>query len=154
MTHQGEHYNLKEIYNKVNALYFENKIDLKLQWFGSKSFIPRRRILLGSYHKQKGLIKIHRLLDRAHVPDYFITYIMYHEMLHHVEPPIEKMGERRRIHHRGFSAREKEFQEYALAQEFRKTIRNEWFKPHEVIRRKRRAPKRSRLLRRIINIFT
>jgi hypothetical protein len=71
---------------------------------------------------------------------------MYHEMLHHVEPPIEKLGERRRIHHRGFSAREKEFQEYALAQEFRKTIRDEWFKPQVVMRRKRRVPKHIRLL--------
>lgn len=143
MKHQGEHHNLREIYNRVNALYFEDKIELQIQWFGSKSFIPKRRILLGSYHRKKGLIKIHRLLDRSHVPDYFVTYIMYHEMLHHVEPPIERLGRRRRIHHAGFSRREKEFQEYAQAQEFRKTIRDEWFKPEVVRRRKRRPVRRT-----------
>ena len=142
MKHQGEHYNLREIYDRMNALYFEDKIELQIQWFGSKSFVPKRRLLLGSYHRKKGVVKIHRLLDRAEVPHYFISYIMYHEMLHHVEPPIERLGRRRRIHHAGFSAREKEFQEYAQAQEFRKTIRDQWFKPEAVRIRKRRSVRR------------
>jgi hypothetical protein len=153
MKHQGECYNLKEIFDRVNTLYFEDKINLEIRWFGSKSFVPRRRILLGSYHRKKGLIKIHRLLDQAHVPHYFITYIMYHEMLHHVEPPIEKLGQRRRIHHSGFKNREKEFQEYALAQEFRKTIRDNWFKPNAVSRPRRKPRRRVRILRRIFNLF-
>ncbi len=155
MNHQGQHYNLKEIYDEVNRVYFDNKIDLQFRWFGSRDFIPRRRILLGSYHMKKGLIKIHRLLDQTHVPSYFIHYIMYHEMLHHVEPPLERLGRRRRIHHRGFCEREKEFKEYELAQEFRKVIRDQWFQPN-VLRlvRKRRRPRSYPLLKKIANFFT
>lgn len=153
MKQKGEHYDLKEIYEKVNVRYFDDQIDLQIEWFGSKSFIPRRRLLLGSYHRKKGLIKIHRLLDQAHVPRYFITYIMYHEMLHHVEPPIERIGERRRIHHRGFNLREKEFEEYALVQEFRKVIRDQWFKPHAPRLKRRKVSRRPRILRRILKLF-
>lgn len=155
MNHQGEHYNLKEIYDEINRAYFDDTIDLDLRWFGSKTLRPRRSLLLGSYHRKKRLIKIHRLLDQTHVPSYFIHYIMYHEMLHHVEPPLERLGRRRRIHHGGFRSREKEFKDYVLAQEFRQVIRDQWFQPHGLrsVRKKRQS--RSYLfLKKMAHFFT
>lgn len=121
-------YNLQEIYQQLNAQYFEGKLDLQIHWFGQREFSPKRRIVLGSYHSQKKLIRIHRVLDRPHVPDYFITFIIYHEMLHHVFPPIERKNRRRQIHHRAFLEEEKRFHNYALAEEFKKTLKNAWFK--------------------------
>jgi len=32
------------------------------------------------------LIRIHPVLDRAWVPRYFVAYVVYHEMLHHMIP--------------------------------------------------------------------
>ncbi|HSX04330.1 MAG TPA: hypothetical protein VLG76_06345 [Rhabdochlamydiaceae bacterium] len=125
---QGEHYHLDQIYEKINQHYFEGKLDLKISWFGNHKSVAKRRVILGSYNHRKGLIKIHRVLDHSHIPDYFISFIVYHEMLHHVLPPLWGRYRRRRIHHSEFSAREKQFEEYALAKEFRKGFIKELFK--------------------------
>ena len=47
---------------------------------------PRRSIKLGSYSATERLIRVHPALDRPWVPRYFVSYIVYHEMLHHVIP--------------------------------------------------------------------
>jgi predicted SprT family Zn-dependent metalloprotease len=125
---EGEHYNLNKIYAKVNKSYFEGKLDLKISWFGNHCSKARRRVILGSYNHQKGLIKINRVLDHSHIPDHFISFIVYHEMLHHVLPPLKRRYKGRRIHHSAFSAREKEFKEFELVQEFRKGFVKELFK--------------------------
>lgn len=114
----GEHYNLLEIYSRVNARYFENQIDLPISWFGDKQRKPRRKIVLGSYHFKKKWIRIHRVLDQPHIPDHFISFIVYHEILHHLLPPIE--GKRRKIHHKEFKQREQLFEEYSLAKSYLK----------------------------------
>ncbi len=127
LKHLGEHYNLNEIYQSVNAHYFENKLDLSITWFGSKKSVPKRRLTLGTYNQHSQLIKIHRLLDQAHVPHHVLSYVVYHEMLHHVLPPIKERWQKRKIHHAAFKAREREFQEYALIKEFQKTLRDTGF---------------------------
>lgn len=128
LKHQGDHYNLKEILTKINAQYFENKLNLPITWFGNKNRWPKTRIILGSYNQQNGLIKINRLLDQAHVPDHFVSFIVYHEMLHHVLPPLQRKSRGRRIHHRAFVEREKQFKDYALAKQFKNNLKNEMFK--------------------------
>ena len=77
----GVHYNLDEIYAKVNQTYFEGKLDLHITWFNPKKTRYQRRIVLGSYHRDKNLVKINRLLDQADIPEYYISFIVYHEML-------------------------------------------------------------------------
>jgi hypothetical protein len=115
---EGEHYDLTEIYNKLNIRYFDNGLNLRIAWTGNKYSKPRRRVMFGSYHQKKELIRIHRRLDRADVPDYFVSFIVYHEMLHHVLPPILGKNRRRRVHHPAFLKREKEFEDYVLAKGF------------------------------------
>jgi hypothetical protein len=119
---EASHYNLQQIYAAVNMEYFENKLDLQIRWFGSRHFVPRTRIRLGSYNQRTQVVKIHRFLDKPSVPLYFISYIVYHEMLHHVLPPIRGRRGRRQVHHRAYSAREKEFHQYGEAKEFSKNL--------------------------------
>ncbi len=114
---RGEYYDLQEIFNVLNEKYFANKVDLPLQWFGRRDFRPRQRIVLGSYHLDKRVIRIHRILDKEHVPYHVVSFVVYHEMLHHVLPPIKGKKRRRKIHHPEFVRREKLFVEYALARE-------------------------------------
>lgn len=123
----GEVHDLREIYDRMNALYFEGALDLPIQWFGNKQTSVRTRITLGSYNHQTQQIKIHRILDQAHIPKYFIDSIVYHEMLHHVLPPIRRRRGRRHIHHTAFVARERQFQQHALAQEFSKSFKKSLF---------------------------
>jgi hypothetical protein len=112
---QGTLYDLQEIYNRINQAYFENQLDLKITWFGSKERKARRHRKLGLYIFDDKVVKIHRLLDQAHFPPYFISYVVYHEMLHSVCPPVKARRGRYQIHHLEFKKKEMEFAEYALA---------------------------------------
>ena len=124
---QGAHYNLKEIYDRLNAQYFEGKLLLAITWVSPKKTKYRRRILLGSFHPHLKLIKVNRLLDTAETPPYFIDFIVYHEMLHFVLPPIFQKNRSRQIHHRAFKEQEKKFQQYALAKAYREKSKGTWF---------------------------
>lgn len=54
---------------------------------------PRRRrtgrcLRLGSYDVDSHLVRIHPALDQAAVPDWFVRYVLFHEFLHAVHPPV------------------------------------------------------------------
>ncbi len=122
----GEHYDLKGIYDRINTEYFENSLNLNITWFGNKHRVPRSSVRLGSYNPNTKIIKIHRLLDRKQIPGYFVSFVIYHEMLHHILPPV-KLGGRRQIHHAEFKKREKQFQDYALSKNFSQDLRKNLF---------------------------
>lgn len=124
---KGEHFDLRLIYDQVNSKYFKNELDLKITWVGNRHSKPRTKVMFGSYSQQQKLIRIHRRLDQQHIPDFFISYIIYHEMLHHVLPPVEKTNRRRQIHHTAFVEREKNFREYSLAKAYGDEMKAKWF---------------------------
>ncbi len=111
----GEHYDLRQIYDELNALYFENKIDASITW-GARTGRVRRRnsIKMGSYSVEDRLIRIHRSLDRAFVPRFFVAWIVFHEMLHQVHDIRVKNG-RREFHSKEFLADEAQFADYEQA---------------------------------------
>jgi hypothetical protein len=111
----GGHYDLQTIFNELNACYFNNQLDLKITWFGSAQRKARRHRKLGLYCFRSKVVKIHRLLDQPHFPPYFISYVVYHEMLHSVCPPVKAKRGRYRIHHSDFLKKEKEFAQYEVA---------------------------------------
>lgn len=111
----GEHYDLREIYDELNARYFANKIDAAITW-GQRTGRPRRRnsIKMGSYSVEDRLIRIHRSLDRSFVPRFFITWIVFHEMLHQVHDIRVKNG-RREFHSKEFLADEAMYEHFEQA---------------------------------------
>jgi hypothetical protein len=108
----GEHYDLREIFDDINARYFANRIDASITW-GQRTGRPRRRnsIKMGSYSVEDRLIRIHRSLDRAFVPKFFVEWIVFHEMLHQVHDIRVKNG-RREFHSKEFMADEAQFDQY------------------------------------------
>ena len=108
----GEHHDLREIYDDLNARYFDNKIDAAITW-GQRTGRPRRRnsIKMGSYSVEDRLIRIHRSLDRAFVPRFFVAWIVFHEMLHQVHDIRVKNG-RREFHSKEFLADEAMYEHY------------------------------------------
>lgn len=113
----GQHHDLGEICRSVNERYFEGKLQVNISWSREAAGRPskgRRSIKLGSYTPRDRLIRVHPALDAASVPRYFVEYIVYHEMLHHVLPPKARNG-RRELHGRTFLAREREFRDYDAA---------------------------------------
>lgn len=123
---KGEHYDLQTVYDEINALYFEKSLALGITWVGNRLSKPKTRIVLGSYHHHQKVIRINRVLDHPEIPHYFISFIVYHEMLHHTHPPRKRLG-RREIHHNDFKLKEKQFEHYAQAKEFRKRFKNALF---------------------------
>jgi len=132
---QGEFYNLQEIYQSINHEYFNNEIDLWITWYGKLVPNNKSRVTFGLYQEQLRLIKIHRMMDRSHrfirrpfFPDFFVSYVVFHEMLHHVCPSyIDKNG-RSCIHTKEFKMREKEFKDFDLAQKWMERNHDNFFR--------------------------
>lgn len=113
---QGETHDLFSIYHAVNERYFDGTVDALITW-GRHHARPReqrRTIKLGSYSATERLIRVHPVLDRVWVPRYFVSYVVYHEMLHHVIPSSRGTG-RRMMHPPQFQERERAFRDYERA---------------------------------------
>ena len=90
--------------------------DVLITW-GRKSTrhaAKRTSIKLGSYSATERLIRIHPVLDQRWVPRYFVQYIVYHELLHHLVPEARVAG-RTLLHPPEFLRREREFQQFSRA---------------------------------------
>jgi hypothetical protein len=125
---KGKHHDLLELFNGINGRYFGGGINAVITW-GKRptrktNGTPRRTIKLGSYSAVDRLIRIHPALDQKWVPRYFVAYIVYHEMLHHVIPGSRGLG-RVNLHPPEFKEREKQFRyfERALQWERRRVAR-------------------------------
>ena len=115
---QGKHHDLQAVFDELNVAYFGVTIDAKITWGRRKrpDQPPRmyRTLTLGSYSVEDRLIRIHPLLDRPDVPDYYVAWIVYHEMLHQKHGIPERHG-RRQFHPPTFLAEERLFDEYERA---------------------------------------
>jgi hypothetical protein len=119
---RGVSHDLSEILASVNAQYFAGALgDVLITW--GRRTRPRHEargtIKLGSYSATERLIRVHPALDRHWVPRYFLSYIVFHELLHHVIPSAPGS-----LHPPALLEREQEFRyfERALAWE-QKNIR-------------------------------
>ena len=114
----GELHDLRAIYDDLNERYFGGSIDAAITW-GARLGHPKRRnsIKMGSYSVEDRLIRIHRSLDRAFVPRFFVAWIVFHEMLHQVHDIRVKNG-RREFHSKEFMADEAQFAQYDEAKDW------------------------------------
>ncbi|GAB4186363.1 MAG: hypothetical protein Tsb0015_04100 [Simkaniaceae bacterium] len=123
----GEFYRLDQIYQKINKEYFDQKVDLAITWFGSVKRKAKWHRTLGYYDGENKVIKIHRLLDDPFFPPFYLDFIVYHEMLHHVYPPYYSKDGRYMTHHKTFKQQEKKFRQYQLAINWEKKNLNSFF---------------------------
>lgn len=118
----GHHHDLHAMFEQLNARYFDHGVEARIGWARMSRAPGRRRkrrsIKLGSYRGRDPLIRVHPVLDATWVPSFFVEYIVYHEMLHHVVAMPVANG-RRTLHGPEFQARERLFERYddALAWE-------------------------------------
>jgi hypothetical protein len=111
---QGRHFDLKEIFARLNEKYFQGGIKAQIGWGRMPAKRRRKSIRLGVYDHQTREIRIHPALDRTEVPSFFVEFIVFHEMLHQLFPSPAGAG--RRVHHpRGFRDREKGYPMYEAA---------------------------------------
>ena len=124
----GTIYDLEQIFGRVNDTYFEGSLTgISITWFGNPQGRRRRRVSLGLYHEPLKLIKVHRLLDDEAFPDFFVEFVVFHEMLHHVVPAyIDEKGWQR-SHGPEFKRRERQYQHYRQAKEWERTNKKLFF---------------------------
>jgi hypothetical protein len=116
LSTQGDVHDLLGLFQRVNDKYFGGAVDALITWGKRRSpkGKQRRTVKLGSYSAVERLIRIHPVLDRAWVPRYFVGYVIYHEMLHHVIPASRGPG-RRMLHPRVFQDRERGYRYFERA---------------------------------------
>src|SRR3984957_1703337 len=118
---KGKHHDLLKLFEGINERYFGGAINAVITW-GKRPTrktkgAPQRTIKLGSYSAVDRLIRIHPALDQKWVPRYFVAYVVYHEMLHHVIPGSRGLG-RVNLHPPEFKEREKQFRYFERALEW------------------------------------
>jgi hypothetical protein len=105
---RGVKYDLKEVFNSINTVYFSGNIESLVRWGSvgtTTSYQSTRTAQDGrSYH----LITIAGVYNHPDVPQYAIEAVMYHEMLHIAIPPC-KCSDRSIIHGAAFKKKERSF---------------------------------------------
>jgi Protein of unknown function DUF45 len=106
----GEHFNLENLFDDLNAKYFDGK--LRRPHIGWSPRAWRRQF--GCYDPGPNHILLNRRLDRRRVPRFAVEYVLFHEMLH-VKHPTRRSGCSLISHSREFREEEKQFPEFQRA---------------------------------------
>jgi hypothetical protein len=112
---EGQAHDLQAIFERLNAQHFGGRLDARITWGPApRSRQPRRSIKMGSFAVEDRIIRIHPVLDHPSVPEYFVAWIVFHEMLHGKHEVVRKGG-RRCFHSKAFLAEERSFPDYERA---------------------------------------
>ena len=123
-------FNLQEIFDRLNAEYFENKIQAGVGWGRDSKKKNRSAFRFGSYDRSKRVIRIHPRLDQEFVPLPVVELTIYHEMCHQWSPSIKRNG----VwwdHHADFKKKEKEYRFYQEARSWEKQNWKKFLTPIE-----------------------
>lgn len=120
---RGEHHDLEDMRRMLLRTEFESEFaepDVRplATWGRRGSRRTRYSLRLGSYDADFGIARIHPVLDQAAVPDWFVRYVVFHELLHAALPPTQGKGSRWIHHSAAFRRRERAYADYARAIEW------------------------------------
>lgn len=110
---RGEVYDLDRMFAKLNRRYFDGQISKPTLTWSRR----RTRSILGHHDHIYDHITISKTLDSAEVPEWFVEYILYHEMLH-IKHPAKLIKGRRYYHTSSFRLDERRFAYYEQAQKW------------------------------------
>lgn len=114
---RGHHRDLAELLADVLATDFARDEALharppRITWGRRGPSRSRGGLRLGSYDPDLHRVRIHPALDQPAVPLWFVRYVVFHEVLHALHPPV-KDADGRWIHHgREFRRRERAYADY------------------------------------------
>jgi hypothetical protein len=122
---RGKCYDLDKMFAKLNRTYFDSSLEKPtLTWS-----LRKTRSILGHHDRVYDTIVISKSLDSTQVPEWFVEFIIYHEMLH-IKHAARMINGRRYYHTAAFRLDERRFTRYDEAQR--------WL---EQIARRRRVPR-------------
>ena len=109
----GKIYDLDKIFARLNRRYFAGEIEKPTITWSRR----RARSILGHHDSVHETITISKRLDSPEVPEWFVEYILFHEMLH-IKHPARLINGRRYYHTPAFRADEHRFRYYQQAQQW------------------------------------
>src|SRR5467141_749649 len=107
----GKDYDLEKIFARLNRRYFDGEMETPVLTWSQR----RARSILGHHDAAHDIITISKTLDSREVPEWFVEYILFHEMLH-IKHPARLVKGRRYYHTSAFRADERRFPYYDDAQ--------------------------------------
>lgn len=110
---QGKFYDLDRMFARLNRLYFDREIAKPVLTWSKR----RARSILGHHDAAHDTITISKSLDARDVPEWFVEYIVFHEMLH-IKHPARIINGRRYYHSPAFRDEEQRFPGYQKAQQW------------------------------------
>ena len=114
MRTAGRHHDLQTIFDRLNVERFGGKLQARITWGQASARRSRRSIKMGSFAVEDRVIRIHPILDQADVPELFVAWIVFHEMLHG-KHDIVKRGRRRIFHSTAFMDEERTYPDFDWA---------------------------------------
>ncbi|MES1171793.1 MAG: hypothetical protein ABUL77_01025 [Bacteroidota bacterium] len=117
---EGRHHDLQAIFDRLNQDRFASTVNARITWGPVASQRARRSIKMGSYAVEDKIIRIHPVLDQPDVPDFFVAWIVFHEMLHGKHDIVRK-GRRRIFHSQSFIDDERSYPDYERATVWERT---------------------------------
>ncbi len=109
----GAHHDLAPLFDALNHQYFDGALPLPRLGWSNRSW----RTQLGCFDPALHQIVINRRLDRPTVPEYVVSYVLFHEMLHQ-KHPMKFARCRRESHSAAFRREERRFADYSKAMSF------------------------------------
>jgi predicted SprT family Zn-dependent metalloprotease len=128
MERNSNGFDLKEIFDRLNAEYFDNKIQANVGWGRDSRKKNRSAFRFGSYDRAKKQIRLHPRLNQEFVPFTVVELTVYHEMCHQWAPSFKRNGVWR-DHHPEFKAKEKEYRFYREARLWEKQNWKKFLQP-------------------------
>ena len=116
---RGEHHDLEDLAGELFSGAFAGERfplgEPRITWGRRPRRGRRRTLLLGSFDPETNLVRVHPCLDQAAVPGFYVRYILFHELLHALQP-TERPARGRAVHHPPeFRAREESYVDYERA---------------------------------------
>jgi hypothetical protein len=108
---RGRVYDLDKLFQRLNRRYFDGRLEKPVLTWSQR----RTRRILGHHDAAHDTIVISKTLDDREVPEWFVEYVLYHEMLH-IKHPARMIKGRRYYHTNLFRAEEQRFPYYEEAQ--------------------------------------
>jgi len=99
----------RALFDREFAAAFEGRPRPAITWGRRGPSRARRSMQLGCYVRESHLVRMHSVLDQAAVPEWFVRFVLFHEILHAAMPAGL------RPHGPEFRARERAYPDYAAA---------------------------------------
>ena len=113
----GRVHHLMTIFGELNERYFHGACGARITWGTAGPRRYRRSIQLGCFVAADRLIRIHPSLDQAFVPQRYVAWVVFHEMLHEVFGVAANNG-RRCVHPPEFTALEQTFPSFSACKQW------------------------------------